>query len=110
VSAVADSIEQRVNEIFCTLFEVKAGDLKPEANLFKDLGLDSLDAIDLVISFQREFKIKPENRELQGIRTLNDVYRLVHRYTAAKLDVGASNSGRIAVDGAPRVGDDGRSS
>lgn len=74
------ALQTRVNEIFLNLFEVEAAQLKPEANLFADLGLDSLDAIDLVISFQREFKIKPENSELQAIRTLDDVYQLVHRY------------------------------
>lgn len=73
-------LQSRVNEIFLNLFEVEEAQLKPEANLFADLGLDSLDAIDLVISFQREFKIKPENSELQAIRTLDDVYQLVHRY------------------------------
>jgi len=73
-------VQSRVNEIFLNLFEVDETQLTPEANLFADLGLDSLDAIDLVISFQREFKIKPENSELQAIRTLDDVYQLVYRY------------------------------
>ena len=73
-------LHTRVNEIFLNLFEVEEAQLKPEAHLFNDLGLDSLDAIDLVISFQREFSIKPENSELQAIRTLDDVYQLVRRY------------------------------
>ena len=70
----------RVNEIMCQLFELEASDLKPEAGLFTDLELDSLDAIDLVISFQREFKINPDNAELQQIRTLQNVYDLVFKY------------------------------
>jgi acyl carrier protein len=81
-------LHARVNNIFLSLFEVEEARLKPEANLFADLGLDSLDAIDLVISFQREFKIKPENKELQAIRTLDDVYQLVRRYHEA---LGASH-------------------
>ncbi len=76
----ANIIDGKVNQIFLKLFEVDEGQLKPEANLYEDLGLDSLDAIDLVISFQREFQIKPENSELQAIRTLDDVYQLVRRY------------------------------
>lgn len=76
----ASIIDGKVNQIFLKLFEVDEGQLKPEANLYTDLGLDSLDAIDLVISFQREFQIKPENSELQAIRTLDDVYQLVRRY------------------------------
>jgi acyl carrier protein len=73
-------VHARVDGILCELFEVDQAKLKPSANLFTDLGMDSLDAIDLVIAFQKEFKIRPENAELQDIRTLDDVYRLVCKY------------------------------
>ena len=75
-----EQLVERVNGIMAELFEIDTAELSPEKGLFTDLGLDSLDAIDLVISFQREFKIKPENSELQTIRTMQDVYDLVCRY------------------------------
>lgn len=70
----------RVNEIFVDLFEVEPAELKPEAKLFTDLKLDSLDAIDLVVSFERVFKIKPPHAEIREIRTMQDVYALVLKY------------------------------
>lgn len=75
-----EQIIERVNAIAAKLFELDPTELKPETGLFTDLGLDSLDAIDLVISFQRELKIKPETQELESIRTMRDVYDLVERY------------------------------
>ena len=76
----SEQLKGKIDKIFFDLFEVPQEKIKPKANLFEDLGLDSLDAIDLVIAFQSNFKIKPENSELQSIRTIKDVYDLVERY------------------------------
>lgn len=73
-------LKDRINATMIELFEVQKEDLAPEAHLFNDLGLDSLDAIDMVIAFQSKFKIKPDNSELQAIRTVQDVYDLVAKY------------------------------
>ncbi len=73
-------LKMRVNEIFVDLFELKSESLLPDKQLFKDMGLDSLDAIDLIIAFQKEFKIKPAAEEFQKIHTLGDVYSLVETY------------------------------
>lgn len=73
-------LNQRVDGIFVSLFELEQSQLSGDKNLFSDLGLDSLDTIDLVISFHKEFGIKPPNDELQHIQTLSDVYALVEKY------------------------------
>lgn len=77
-------VKDRVNKIFVDLFELSEGDLQPEKKLFDDLGLDSLDAIDMVIKFQKEFHIKPSNQEIQKLETLGDIYRLIDRYTESR--------------------------
>ncbi|MCX6130398.1 MAG: acyl carrier protein [Proteobacteria bacterium] len=78
--ATSEALIQNVNRILIELFELEAADLKPERQFFQDLGLDSLDAIDLVIRFQKEFNMRPSNQEMQSIRTLDDVYKLVEKY------------------------------
>ena len=80
IEVSAAQVNAKIDAIFTGMFELKLDDIKPEANLFTDLGLDSLDAIDLVISFQKEFNIAPENEELKKIRTVGDVYGLVDKY------------------------------
>ena len=77
-----DEIITRVNGLFTELFELPPERLKPGAHLFNDLSLDSLDAIDLVVSFERVFKIRPPHAEIREIRTLDDVHALVLRYHA----------------------------
>jgi acyl carrier protein len=72
----------KVNEIMRTDFEVTPDRLKPEASLFEDLGLDSLDAIDLVVRLEESTGLKVVSEKFQNIRTLGEVYELVAGMTA----------------------------
>jgi acyl carrier protein len=78
-----EDILSQVDDLFVELFELERERLKPECHLFSDLGLDSLDAIDLVVSFERVFKIRPPHAEIREIRTLSDVHDLVLKYHGA---------------------------
>ena len=78
----AAEIKTAVDAIFIKNFELDPGDLLEEKHLYEDFGLDSLDAIDMVIAFQRQFKIKPPEEEVRSVRTLGDVYKLVEKYNA----------------------------
>ena len=72
-----EQVVATVNEIFTDVFELPPEKLLPEAELFADLGLDSIDAIDLAISFERKFGVKVDQELIKSIRTLEDVYRTV---------------------------------
>jgi len=70
-----DEIVQMVNATFADLFELPPDDLTPEKEVFKDLGLDSLDIVDLMVGLQSRFGISlRQNKEIRNIVTLNDVY------------------------------------
>lgn len=75
-----ETIRAEVNKIFVELFELDEAKLQPESHLFNDLGLDSLDAIDMAIRFQREFQVKPSGEDIKAIQTMADIYALVERY------------------------------
>ena len=61
------------------LFQIAPETVTPEANLYTDLGLDSIDAVDLVVQLQRATgrKIKPE--EFKAVRTVSDVVDAIAR-------------------------------
>jgi len=66
------------NEVFADSFEIEKGKLKPEANIFNDLGLDSLDIVDLVVALQKKFGITIRSDErVRNIRTLGDIYQFI---------------------------------
>jgi acyl carrier protein len=51
--------------------------LVPEARLVEDLGLDSLDAVELAISVERKFDIEVPEDELTKLKTVADMVALV---------------------------------
>lgn len=70
-----NAVIERVNSVFIESFEVEKEKLKPEMQILEDLGLDSLDIVDLVVALQKELRINIRNDEgVRSIRTLGDVY------------------------------------
>jgi acyl carrier protein len=63
-------IEQIVTNFLIEDLEVNEDRIAPDAHLKNDLGIDSLDFVDIVVIVERNFgfKIKPE--EMQGVSTL----------------------------------------
>ena len=68
----------------------RAESLKPEAHLFTDLGLDSLDAVDMVVYLEEKIKLKVDAERMTQVRTLGDVYKLVEDLIAEKNQLGAN--------------------
>ena len=59
-------------------FELDRADMTPEANIYEDLGLDSLDTVDMVIVLEGAFDFKIREEEaVRAIRTLGDIHRFV---------------------------------
>ena len=71
-------ITDKINQVFAESFEIEKNELLPQANIFEDLGLDSLDVVDLVVALQQKFGIKiRDDQRIRNIRTLEDVYQFV---------------------------------
>jgi acyl carrier protein len=71
-------IIDKTNRVFEESFEIEKERLVPEAQIFTDLGLDSLDIVDLIVALQNTFGVKIRNEEkVRDIRTLNDIYRFI---------------------------------
>lgn len=69
------AIIQAVNELMQSGFELPPEKLVAEANL-KELGLDSLDAVDMLVYIEEKMGVKIEGERLKSVRTLADVYDL----------------------------------
>lgn len=66
------------NKVFEESFEIEKEKLQPQAHIFNDLGLDSLDIVDLVVALQESFGVKIRNEEkVRNIRTLQDIYDFI---------------------------------
>lgn len=69
-----------INDALAEEFELEPEDMTAEANLYEDLGLDSLDAVDMVVVLEQAFSFKiREDQAVREIRTLGDIYQFVAR-------------------------------
>lgn len=68
-----NEIYQEVASLLTSLFEIEPEDIRPDARLYEDLELDSIDAVDMVVHLQKRTgrKIKPET--FRTVRTVQDV-------------------------------------
>ncbi len=75
---IDQEIINKINKVFEESFEIEKERLVPGAHIFTDLGLDSLDIVDLVVALQNSFGVKIRNEEkVRDIRTLQDIYQFI---------------------------------
>jgi len=75
---IDQEIISKINKVFEESFEIEKERLVPTAHIFTDLGLDSLDIVDLIVALQNTFGVKIRNEEkVRDIRTLQDIYQFI---------------------------------
>jgi acyl carrier protein len=79
-----DDIFHKIKEILKEFFELEEGAVVPDAHLYQDLGLDSLDSIDFAVKFGADIGVKFTDGDLRSIRTVSDIVEVVYQ----KLDTG----------------------
>jgi acyl carrier protein len=71
-------IIQLIDTSLAEEFELDPADMTPDANIYEDLGLDSLDTVDMVVVLEGAFQFKiREEEQIREIRTLGDIHRFV---------------------------------
>ena len=65
-------IESKVNAIIVDKLGVEASEVKPEASFTNDLGADSLDTVELIMEFEKEFGISIPDDKAETMQTVGD--------------------------------------
>jgi acyl carrier protein len=79
-----DEIKRQVRESISRITSIPAGDIGDRASFQKDLGLDSLSLLELVVHLEYGFKIKVPEDALPGLQTVDDTAEYVHQRIAAR--------------------------
>ncbi len=74
-------LEQKVCDMMSQMFELPREQVKLEARLFEELGLDSIDAVDLVVKVQELTGRRVEEKDLRRVRTVSDVVDIMEQYS-----------------------------
>ena len=72
-------ILDNLKKILEASFEIRPDRVVPEAKLFEELDLDSIDAVDLALSLQEMTGRRVQPETFKNVRTVGDVVDVVHR-------------------------------
>ncbi len=71
-------LEEKVKDIIVSELGVKREDLKGDASFMDDLGADSLDTVELVMAFEKEFDLDIPDEDAEKMRTVGDALAYLH--------------------------------
>jgi acyl carrier protein len=74
-----EAIFAQVRKILVELFEVDADDIRPDARLYEDLDIDSIDAVDMVVELKRFTGRRVNPEDFKSVRRIDDVVTAVER-------------------------------
>ena len=68
---------EKVQGILADQLDLDADDITMESSLTEDLGADSLDFVDIVMSLEDEFDAEFPEEDMEGVKTIGDVVRYI---------------------------------
>ena len=73
-------IFEKVRDIICEQFDLEPDQVTENTLLKEDLDADSLDLVDLVMSFEDEFQIEVPEEEVRNITTVGDIVKYIEEH------------------------------
>jgi len=67
-------IEEKVKAFLIDDLEIEEENIFPEAKLKEDMGIDSLDYVDIVVIVEKNFGFRIQAQEMAGVKTLTQFY------------------------------------
>ena len=71
---------EKVREIICNQLELDEDVVTMDAILLEDLGADSIDLADLVMTFEDEFDLEISDEALENIKTVSDIVKFIEEH------------------------------
>lgn len=68
---------EKVRQIICDQLDLEEDVVTMEASILDDLGADSLDVVDLVMSLEEEFDIEIPDEQVENIKSVGDIVKYI---------------------------------
>lgn len=72
-----ENVEEKVKGLLMESFDMKPEEVTSDANLKKDLEMDSLEIVELVVALEKEFKVQIGDGTISNKNCVNDVVKVV---------------------------------
>ncbi len=79
-----ESIEKDVTELIAEIIGKDVSELKSNTNFWKDLGVDSIKAIEIMVGIEKRFKIRIREEQLPKISTVGEAVEIVKKALETK--------------------------
>lgn len=79
--AQTELIQEKVVEIIADKLGVDPSEVTPAANFTNDLGADSLDTVELIMEFEKQFELNIPDDEAQKIQTVGDAVEYIKSHS-----------------------------
>ena len=79
---MSDNIESQVIDIIVEQLGVDREKVTPEAKFIDDLGADSLDTVELVMTFEEKFSLEVPDDDAEKLRSVADVVKYIEEHKA----------------------------
>lgn len=79
-----DEIFAQLKTWLVDLFEIDEDKITPEAHLYDDLDIDSIDAVDLVVEIRKITGKQISPDDFKNVRTVDDVIKAIEKMLAAQ--------------------------
>ena len=68
---------EKVKAILSEQFDVEEDSITAETSISEDVGADSLDVVDLLMSLEDEFEIEVPDEEIENIKTVGELVKYI---------------------------------
>lgn len=70
---------EKVCKMLADQLGIDAGSIKPEQEVVKDLGADSLDVVELMMALEDEYGITLPEGEVENVKTVQDIVEMMNK-------------------------------
>jgi len=77
------NVAERVKKIIVDKLGVDENEVTPESNFIQDLGADSLDTVELIMEFEKEFDVSIPDEQAEKIQTVGQAIEYLESQTAS---------------------------
>lgn len=74
-----DNLELEIKQVIANVTGRSIEELKPEANFWTDLGVDSIKAIEITVAIERQYRISIRDEQIPTIATIKQAVELVRQ-------------------------------
>lgn len=71
---------ERIRDIICEFVDVAPEEITLDTNIRTDLGLNSLELVNLAVEIEEEFDVEIPDREAMELQTVADAIRIIEEY------------------------------